>query len=228
MSRVTAPLSKIARAALSSSPTSGVGVVGVGARAGTPIMDSSAHSAGAALMPKYADLLRNRRINEHSDSSRGLATNHRPTPQPSIANRAKPLMQTFHSSAAAAAMQTSTQHIDATVFPPMTFLAGPSNPDDGPRVPLLPDNYGVAHGPIVIESAVMPEVTIVAANPDNVIPGAPKAEVKGFGLDGIELKFLYEENSRPVQEDDRSNGMIRDIWKGMVEDFLGGAPRKAF
>ena len=65
MSRVTAPMSKIARA-LSSSPSS--------TTAARSARDGSAHSAGAALMPKYAELLRNRRSNEHSDASVPLWT----------------------------------------------------------------------------------------------------------------------------------------------------------
>lgn len=53
MSRVTAPMSKISRA-LSASSSS------IAARSASPLLDSSAHSAGAVLMPKYAELLRNR------------------------------------------------------------------------------------------------------------------------------------------------------------------------
>ncbi|PNY29934.1 Uncharacterized protein TCAP_00151 [Tolypocladium capitatum] len=60
MSRMTAPVSKLSRA-LSSSNTV--------ARAASPLLDSSAHNAGAALMPKYAELLHNRRSSEHSDAS---------------------------------------------------------------------------------------------------------------------------------------------------------------
>ncbi|GAB0132977.1 hypothetical protein EsDP_00001397 [Epichloe bromicola] len=214
MSRVTAPMSKMARS-LSSSPS------------GVVVVARSAHGAGASLMPKYAELLHNRRSHEHSDSnpSRGLATTHRPTPQPSLANRTKPLMQTFHSSASPA-MHTSTTHIDAAVLPSMSSLVGSSKPGHGPRMPLLPDNYGAAHVPMATETMAMPEVTIVAADPDNVVPGAPKAGVQGLGLDGVELKFLYDESSQPRQEQERS-GMIRDIWKGMVEDVFGGTPNKA-
>lgn len=47
MSRVTAPVSKLAR-------TLNAGAVPV-------------HNAGAVLMPKYAELLRNRRSSEHQD-----------------------------------------------------------------------------------------------------------------------------------------------------------------
>jgi hypothetical protein len=47
--------------------------------------------------------------------------------------------------------------------------------------------------------------------------------VEGIALDGIELKFLYDESGQPKEE---GSGMIRDIWKGMVEDVFGG-PKKA-
>ncbi|OAA42277.1 hypothetical protein NOR_05126 [Metarhizium rileyi] len=218
MSRVTAPMSKISRALSASSSA-------VAARTASPLLDSSAHSAGAALMPKYAELLRNRNV-EHSDSSRGITTTHRPTPQPSIVNRSKPLMQTFHSSASEEPlMRTSTTHIDSAILPSMSSLVSPSAAGQGPRVPLLPDNYGAAHTPVAFDANARPEVTIVAANPDNVVPGAPLSEVEGIGLDGIELKFMYDESGPPRSEG--SGGMIRDIWKGMVEDVFGGDPKKA-
>ncbi|GAO17918.1 hypothetical protein UVI_02027030 [Ustilaginoidea virens] len=135
-------------------------------------------------------------------------------------------MQTFRSSAPSA-LHSSSTHIDAAVLPSMSSLTGPSQADDGPLVPLLPDNYGAAHTPIAAEPASMPEVTIVAADPENVVPGAPNAGVEGIGLDGVELKFLYHENSQHREQDESSRGMIRDIWKGMVEDVFGGAPKKA-
>jgi hypothetical protein len=77
--------------------------------------------------------------------------------------------------------------------------------------------------PFASDATVKPEVTIVAANPDNVVPGAPMSGVEGIALDGIELKFLYDESGQPKEE---GSGMIRDIWKGMVEDVFGG-PKKA-
>lgn len=91
-------------------------------------------------------------------------------------------------------------------------------------MPLLPDNYGAAYGDVASDTA-RPQVTILAADPDNVVPGAPLSGVEGSNLDGIELKFLYDESSQPKQE--AGNGMIKDIWKGMVEDVFGGAPKKA-
>ncbi|KAJ6440255.1 alpha/beta fold family hydrolase [Purpureocillium lavendulum] len=217
MSRVTAPVSKLARA--------------IGASAG-PLRDTSAsaHGAGAALMPKYAELLRTRRSSEHSDSSRGLTTTHRPTPQPSIANRSKPLMQTFHSSSPSSS--ASAAHLDAAFLPSMADLAAPSaSAASGPRVPLLPDNYSAAHAADNSDATVqLPEVSIVAADPENVLPGTPLSEVEGLGLDGVELKFVHEGRSRHVQELDsesQSGGMLRDLWKGMVDDVLGSPKRTA-
>lgn len=55
MSRITAPVSKQLTRALNSAAT---------ARPVGPLLD---HNAGAVLMPKYADLLHNRSINEHTD-----------------------------------------------------------------------------------------------------------------------------------------------------------------
>ncbi|KAG5928953.1 hypothetical protein E4U42_007585 [Claviceps africana] len=225
MSRITAPIAKLARALSSGSPHA----ASVGPRSASGILDSSAHCAGASLMPKYAELLHNRRGHEHSDSPRGLTTTHRPTPQPSLTNRPRPLMQTFHSaSASAAPVLHTTSHIDAAVLPPAALLyTSPSSSGDEPRVPLLPDNYAAAHGPITAKEAdPLPKVTIVAANPDNVVPGPPNAGIEGIGLDGIELKFLYDESSLPREEPARG-GMIRDIWKGMVGDAFGKTAKKA-
>ncbi|POR37247.1 Uncharacterized protein TPAR_02559 [Tolypocladium paradoxum] len=222
MSRVTAPVSRLSRALSSSSNPV--------ARAASPLLDSSAHSAsaGAVLMPKYAELLRNRRSSEHSDSSRGLATAHRPTPQPSMANRSKPLMQTFHSTAPSAAMHTSSTHLDAAVIPSMRDLAGPSAADAGPRVPLLPDNYSAAHGPTGSDGPVhVPEISIVAADPENVVPATSLSEVQGISLDGVELKFVHEGQHHSLREEEGSGGMIRDLWKGMVDDVLGPAKKAA-
>ncbi|KAG6034062.1 hypothetical protein E4U19_006020 [Claviceps sp. Clav32 group G5] len=217
MSRITAPIAKLVRTPASSP-------VGMATRApaAATLLDSSSHSAGASLMPKYAELLHNRRSHEHSDTPRSLTTTHRPTPQPSLTNRPRPLMQTFHSaSPTSSAPQTST-HIDATVFPSSTALLFGSAPsitsDDGPRVPLLPDNYTAAHGPIVAaEANPLPQVTIVAADPDKVVPGAPNAGVEGLGLDGVDFKFLYDEGGMlHVSGAEGRRGMIRDIWKGLV------------
>ncbi|KAF7549136.1 hypothetical protein G7046_g8444 [Stylonectria norvegica] len=92
-SRVSAPVSKLSRSITSAAASS----------RSSSLLDTQ-RNAGAALMPKYDELLRSRRsTTEHTDSSRGLYTTHRPTPQPSLANRPKPLMQTFSSTSTASA-----------------------------------------------------------------------------------------------------------------------------
>lgn len=85
-------------------------------------------------------------------------------------------------------------------------------------MPLLPDNYTAAHGPIVAaEANPLPQVTIVAADPDKVVPGAPNAGVEGLGLDGVDFKFLYDEGGMlHVPGTEGRRGMIRDIWKGLI------------
>lgn len=209
MSRVTAPVAKLSRALSSSA-----------ARAANPLLDASTYNAGAVLMPKYAELLRNRRSTiELSESSRTLTTTHRPTPQPSIANRAKPLMQTFSSSASSA---TPSSHLDAAVLPGLASLSSSTAfADVLPRMPLLPDNYAAAHpAPAADMPVSIASSSIVAVNPDTVLPATPLSSLSGV-LDTIELKFVHEEPAAVTQDEGQSQGMIRDLWKGMVEDVFG-------
>ncbi|KAL5092706.1 hypothetical protein Trisim1_000444 [Trichoderma cf. simile WF8] len=208
MSRVTAPVAKLSRALSSSA-----------ARAANPLLDAATYNAGAVLMPKYAELLRNRRSTIELSESRTLTTTHRPTPQPSIANRAKPLMQTFSSSASSA---TPSSHLDAAVLPGLGSLSSSASfADVLPRMPLLPDNYAAAHPapaadmPISIASS-----SIVAVNPDTVLPATPLSSLSGV-LDTVELKFVHEEPAAVAADEGQSQGMIRDLWKGMVEDVFG-------
>lgn len=214
MSRVTAPVSKLSRT-ISSAPVS---------RSVNTLRDTSSHNAGAVLMPKYAELLRNR-SSEHADSSRGLTTTHRPTPQPSLANRAKPLMQTFHSSTATSAAPAS--HLDATVLPSMSQLSAAAMPDLDIRVPLLPDNYGVVYAseafPAPATAAEIEGISIVAVEPDRVMPATPFSEV--HGLD-VELKFAHVPTPAAAEVSEEG-GMLKDIWKGMVDDVFGGPLPKA-
>ncbi|PHH85002.1 hypothetical protein CDD83_1043 [Cordyceps sp. RAO-2017] len=109
----------------------------------------------------------------------------------------------------------------------------PSSATAGPQVPILPDNYSSAargpadapgHGPAA------PEVSIVAADPDNVLPGAPLSAMEGISLDSVELKFVHEHAHHPgppADSQEHSGGMIRDLWKGMVDDVLGPARKTA-
>jgi len=209
MSRVTAPSKHLARQIQSS------------ARPAAGLLD---HNAGATLMPKYAELLANRRGNEHTDSSRGMTTTHRPTPQPSIANRSKPLMQTFTSSST---RHTPSTNIDATVLPSFASLHTVSSSAGDPIVPILPDNYSVRvaqnEEPIVTE----PEVKIVAADPDKVVAGTPLSQVQGVSMDGVDVKFAHE--GQAPQGEEHQGGMLRDLWKGMVDEVFGqqGQVKKA-
>ena len=222
MSRITAPVSKLTRSLNTASTRS------------SPLLDSQ-RNAGAVLMPKYAELLRNRnRSAEHSDvrlhsplthwlctrytnfsqSSRHIYTTHRPTPQPSLANRTKPLMQTFHTSVPS---QAPAGHLDATVLP---RLHETSTPEPEPFMPLLPDNYGAFH---VLETAELKPTTatILAANPENVVPGSPMASIDTVNLDGVELKFAHE---TPAEQKDEGS-FLGDIWRGMVDDVFGAVKK---
>lgn len=168
------------------------------------------HSIPLLLSPRLTILLL---------QSRTLTTTHRPTPQPSIANRAKPLMQTFSSSASSA---TPSSHLDAAVLPGLGSLSSSTSfADVLPRMPLLPDNYAAAHpAPAADMPVSIASSSIVAVNPDTVLPATPLSSLSGV-LDTIELKFVHEEPAAVAQDEGQSQGMIRDLWKGMVEDVFG-------
>ena len=60
----------------------------------------------------------------------------------------------------------------------------------------------------------------MAADPARVLPAA-LTEVEGMG---VELGFVHllEENQRGEEESfEMGRGMIRDLWRGMVEDVFG-------
>ncbi|OTA07698.1 hypothetical protein A9Z42_0086010 [Trichoderma parareesei] len=218
MSRITAPVAKLSRALSSSAAAP---------RAANPLLvDAATYNAGAVLMPKYAELLRNRRTTttaiEHSESTRSLTTTHRPTPQPSIANRPKPLMQTFSTSTTSSA--TPSAHLDAAILPSFASLSSSSSSTfaDLPRMPLLPDSYATAHpAPAADPPVSIASSSIVAVNPDAVVPATPLSSLSGV-LDTVELKFVHEPEPAKVEAGgETSQGMIRDLWKGMVEDVLG-------
>ncbi|VUC27524.1 unnamed protein product [Clonostachys rosea] len=203
MPRICAPVSKQLSRSVSSSVTATARTAGH-------------KNAGAVLMPKYAELLGK---NEQSDSSRGITTTHRPTPQPSIANRNRPLMQTFSHSATASKLDSN---LGTTILPSWDALySRPSQADATPMVPIVPDNYGVVN--VVVDAPVSaPEVTIVAVDPDRVSASSPFFEVAG--LDGVDLKFAQQ--PEPAKEntqggDGPSQGMVSDIWKGMMDDVFG-------
>lgn len=126
-------------------------------------------------------------------------------------------MQTF--STTATASQTPTTHLDAAILPNL-HESSVSEPEL--YMPLLPDNYGAFH---VLETAEVksPAATILAANPENVVPGAPMASIEAINLDGVELKFAHEDNAAAEQETER--GFLGDIFRGMVDDVFGASKK---
>ncbi|KAM3527874.1 hypothetical protein MY4038_006140 [Beauveria bassiana] len=188
MSRVTAPVAKLSRAISSTASPAAV------SRSSGSLLDSTAHQGGAPLMPKYAELLRDREHNK----SRGITTTHRPAPL----------------------------HLDAMILPSMDFASSSAaTAATGPRVPLLPDNYGAAHAPAPpVPEAAFSKPTIFAAEPDRVAPATPLSAVEGLSLDGVELKFVHDAPAGESSADEHGH-MIRDFWKGMVDDVLGPVPK---
>ena len=90
----------------------------------------------------------------------------------------------------------------------------------------MPDNY--SH--YVAESAEdagldQPEVTIIAADPEKVSSSSPMAEVSDIGLEEVELKFAHK-GAGAARDEAHQGGMLKDLWKGMVEDIMGSEPAK--
>ena len=130
-------------------------------------------------------------------------------------------MQSFSTASPSAA---PSKNLDATIMPIMGDVQAQQV---SPRVPLTPDHHG-AHrapyadlGPATADTAA-PHVTIVAANPDTVLPGTPLRQVGDFGLDGVELKFAHE--AKAAQKDEDQSTLLSDIWRGMMDDVFG--PKK--
>lgn len=155
---------------------------------------------------------------------------HRPTPSPVPSrNRVVPLMQTFNfrtTAPTAARLDTST--MDCAVMPSMADK--PAANDAPLRVPLLPDNFAPARQNLTPEEPdgplASPQIVIVAARPDAVVPASALTEVEGMGVDGVELKFAHAPaagsgagTSSSSSSSPPSEGMIRDLWKGLLDDI---------
>ncbi|XXH03581.1 hypothetical protein Hte_009986 [Hypoxylon texense] len=170
--------------------------------------------SAAPLSRKYADLLKERNIDPDHPRHLYTRSSNRPHPPP----RTMRLMQTFTSSAPRDAANAVT--MDNIVFPGSASLVGSSSdPFAHLRVPLLPDSFATHQTPEATDGPVAPaQISIVAANPELVSPSA-LTEVEGMGIDGVELKFVHEgEEAKAEQE----QGMLTDLWKGLVDDVLGG------
>ncbi|KAL2758263.1 hypothetical protein ACRALDRAFT_1055218 [Sodiomyces alcalophilus JCM 7366] len=178
MSRVTAPVTKLARAV-------------------NPGIASPYYNHGAVLMPKYAELLKKSSAEADVQSARGITTTHRPTPQPKPSKSYnRPLMQTF-SSVATSSGGPAPITIDATIFPqPTTTFAGEGVSLS--RMPLLPDSFLTRH-PVAEapETPMMePRISIVASASGSVLPASALTEIEGMGVDGVELRFVHESEVR--------------------------------
>ncbi|KAH8893283.1 hypothetical protein GQ53DRAFT_763609 [Thozetella sp. PMI_491] len=209
MSRVTAPAAKLTRSISSTASISRP----------SHLLSNGSKAAVTAARKHFADV----DGFESADSARTMTTStassHRPVPS---RLRTVPLMQGFRTSAPKPAPQTAS-HIDHFVMP--TFEDPAIDLYSGLRVPLMPDNARPAVMRAVEQPdapLARPEILVVAMNPDNVMPAA-LTEVEGMGIDGVELKFAHDLGRETEQEP----GMLRDIWKGLVDDVFGGQQQGA-
>lgn len=133
-------------------------------------------------------------------------------------------MQSFRTTAPRASIDLSpaASTIDCTVLPPPSALFTPTA-EPTMRVPILPDTV-VPASQRVIETAdppvPAPEILVVAADPSRVAPSA-LTEVGGMGVDGVELRWVHEAEPEAAPE----QGMLRDLWGGLVDDVFGEKPK---
>ena len=139
-------------------------------------------------------------------------------------------MQTFHHSAPKPLAPTFNT-IDRAILPDLfsfdTTSSSASDPYAHIRVPLLPDNASPSplhfRQPEAADAPLrQPEILVVAADPSRVLPAA-LTEVEGMGVDGVELGFahLLGRETEAEESFEMGAGMIRDLWRGMVEDVMG-------
>jgi len=133
-------------------------------------------------------------------------------------------MQTFRTSAPRPTPAAGPATIDCAVLPPLSALSTPA-PEPVMRIPLLPDTV-VAATSRLPEAAdpplAAPEILVVAADPSRVAPSA-LTEVGGMGVDGVELRFVHEAAPEAAPQ----QGMLRDLWGGLVDDVFGEKPKPA-
>ncbi|KAL2196152.1 hypothetical protein P885DRAFT_78488 [Corynascus similis CBS 632.67] len=218
-SRLTTPVSKLTRS---------FGTTTAVARPSHLLNNASKVATGAGRKTKPAVDEPSER--QHSTTATSTTTPHRPVLPQHAQTRTIPFMQTFHHSAPKPAAP-SFSTIDRAVLPDLFSLHADSGAAADPyahiRVPLLPDNTspGRPRQPEAADEPLpKPEILVVAANPEQVLPSA-LTEVEGMGVDGVELGFAHllgrEEANKESYE--MGAGMIRDLWKGMVDDVLGSS-----
>jgi hypothetical protein len=152
--------------------------------------------------------------------------NHRPPMRQQSMIRTIPSMQGFQTSAPKQAARDSST-IDFFFFPEVSEPE--ANPFGNIRVPLLPDNYnpnrgpGSAHAKEVLDEAVPgPQISIVAAHPEYVIPATISEVVGNDGLD-VNLEFLTAGFSPPAMSESKSteSGIFKELWSGITDDLFG-------
>lgn len=90
-------------------------------------------------------------------------------------------------------------------------------------MPILPDTVVPASQRVIetVDPPVpAPEILVVAADPSRVAPSA-LTEVGGMGVDGVELRWVHEAEPEAAPE----QGMLRDLWGGLVDDVFGEKPK---
>ncbi|KAL2268761.1 hypothetical protein VTJ83DRAFT_3607 [Remersonia thermophila] len=240
-SRLTTPISKLARSISTSAPV---------ARP-SRLLNNAGKTASARKQNLMADEAAPAE-RHHSTSSTSVTSPHRPL----VRQKPLPFMQTFHHSAPRPS-PPSFATVDRAVLPrldddvflsaagggaapweaqPLDFAGtgtsapGRYDPYAHIRVPLLPDRRSASasaqasgfHAPEAVDAPLpKPEIVVVAADPTRVLPAA-LTEVEGMGVDGVELKFAHEE-AKHEESYEMGPGMIRDLWKGMVDDVLGSS-----
>lgn len=228
MSRITAPVSKLARtigsnASAARHPSQLLGSASKSAASASRKPDLGDHHVeGHDVRPPSFHMINCPigHTNIAKANTRHISTlpSHRPQPVPSP-NRTVPLMQTFTTSSRPHA-RADASTIDFAIMPSLEPASQAAEP--AIRVPLLPDSYTVAHQQAETPDAPLPapEISVVAADPDSVLAVSPLTEVEGMGADGVELGFVHglESGGKATEKEP---GMIRDLWKGLMEDVFG-------
>lgn len=156
-----------------------------------------------------------------------MSAGHRPTTPSAPVYHTIPMMQGFQTSAPKQAIHDMST-IDFFFFPEIP-ADPPLNPFAKLRVPLLPDNYNPDRSPdsphaieTMDEALPRPEISIVAAHPEYVMP-ATISEVVGNDGEDMDLSFLTKNFSSTAIEDagSKEKSLVGELWSGLVEDVLG-------
>ncbi|KXX74175.1 hypothetical protein MMYC01_209149 [Madurella mycetomatis] len=220
-SRLPVPVSKFTR---SLSTTQSIG------RPSQLLSNASKAASGAGRKrqsPVVADEPAADHPRHHSTTPTTTTTPHRPVTRSA---RTIPFMQTFHHSAPKPSPAVAGATAEAVVLPNLFMLDAADQSHYDPyahiRVPLLPDNVSPPawfRQPEVPDAPLpRPEIVVVAPDPARDLPAA-LTEVEGMGVDGVELKFAHElgRENEAAESFEMGQGMIRDLWRGMVEDVFG-------